>query len=41
MIFETTGIPSIMEKAYELTPDDRKIVFVGVPTEKLKYIPYL
>ena len=34
--FETTGIPSIMEKAYEFSPDDRKIVFVGVPTEKVK-----
>ena len=26
--FETTGIASIMEKAYEFSPDDRKIVFV-------------
>jgi len=34
--FETTGIASIMEKAYEISPDDRKIVFVGVPTEKIK-----
>ena len=33
--FETTGIASIMEKAYEFSPDDRKIVFVGVPTEKI------
>ena len=33
--FETTGISSIMEKAYEFSPDDRKIVFVGVPTEKI------
>ena len=33
--FETTGIPSIMEKAYEFSPDDRKTVFVGVPTEKI------
>jgi S-(hydroxymethyl)glutathione dehydrogenase/alcohol dehydrogenase len=36
VIFETTGIASLMEKAYEITPDDRKIVFVGVPTEKIK-----
>ena len=24
-----------MEKAYEITPNDKKIVFVGVPTEKI------
>ncbi len=34
--FETTGIASIMEKAYEIGPNDRKVVFVGVPTEKIK-----
>lgn len=33
--FETTGIASIMEKAYEFSPDDRKTIFVGVPTEKI------
>ena len=34
--FETTGIASIMEKAYEIAPDNRKVVFVGVPTDKIK-----
>ena len=34
--FETTGISSLMEKAYEISPDDRKIIFVGVPTDKIK-----
>ena len=24
-----------MEKAYEITPNDKKIVFVGVPTGKI------
>ena len=33
--FETTGISSVMEKAYEITPNDKKIVFVGVPTGKI------
>ena len=34
--FETTGISSLMEKAYQISPDDRKIIFVGVPTDKIK-----
>jgi len=33
--FETTGNAKVMEKAYEFTPDDGKIVFVGVPNDKI------
>jgi S-(hydroxymethyl)glutathione dehydrogenase / alcohol dehydrogenase len=33
--FETTGNSKIMEKAYELTPDIGKTVFVGVPDKKI------
>tara|TARA_A100001015_G_C15019442_1_gene727246 strand:+ start:786 stop:1808 length:1023 start_codon:yes stop_codon:yes gene_type:complete len=33
--FETTGNSKIMEKAYELTPDSGKTVFVGVPDKKI------
>ena len=33
--FETTGNARIMEQAYELTPDDGKTIFVGVPDEKI------
>lgn len=35
VVFETTGHSSLMEKAYELTPNDRKIIFVGVPNDKI------
>ena len=33
--FETTGNARIMEKAYELTPNDGKTIFVGVPNDKI------
>jgi S-(hydroxymethyl)glutathione dehydrogenase/alcohol dehydrogenase len=35
VVFETTGITKIMEFAYELTPNDGKTIFVGVPHEKI------
>jgi S-(hydroxymethyl)glutathione dehydrogenase/alcohol dehydrogenase len=35
VVFETTGITKIMEYAYELTPNDGKTIFVGVPNEKI------
>jgi len=35
IIFETTGNAKLMEKAYELTPNDGKTVFVGVPDNKI------
>ena len=35
IIFETTGNSKLMEKAYELTPDDGKTIFVGVPNKKI------
>ena len=33
--FETTGKAKVMEKAYELTPNDGKTIFVGVPDNKI------
>ena len=33
--FETTGNARIMEQAYELTPEDGKTIFVGVPNDKI------
>ena len=33
--FETTGNARIMEQAYELTPNDGKTIFVGVPNDKI------
>ena len=33
--FETTGNARVMEKAYELTPQDGKTIFVGVPNDKI------
>lgn len=35
VVFETTGNSKIMEKAYELTPNFGKTVFVGVPNDKI------
>ena len=35
VVFETTGNSKLMEDAFELTPDDGKIVFVGVPNDKI------
>ncbi len=35
VVFETTGNSKVMEKAFEITPDDGKIVFVGVPDDKI------
>tara|TARA_B100000795_G_scaffold269978_1_gene261565 strand:+ start:2834 stop:3868 length:1035 start_codon:yes stop_codon:yes gene_type:complete len=35
VVFETTGNARIMEKAYEITPNDGKTVFVGVPNDKI------
>ena len=33
--FETTGNSKIMEQAYEITPNDGKTIFVGVPDKKI------
>ena len=33
--FETTGNSKIMEQAYEVTPNDGKTIFVGVPDKKI------
>ncbi len=33
--FETTGNSKIMEQAYEITPNDGKTIFVGVPNNKI------
>ena len=33
--FETTGNSKVMEQAYEITPDDGKTIFVGVPDKKI------
>ena len=33
--FETTGDARVMEQAYEFTPNDGKIIFVGVPNDKI------
>ena len=33
--FETTGNARVMEQAYELTPNDGKTIFVGVPNDKI------
>ena len=35
IVFETTGISKLMEKAYEVTPSDGQTVFVGVPDDKI------
>ena len=35
IVFETTGHSNIMEKAYEITPNDSKTIFVGVPNDKI------
>ncbi len=35
VVFETTGKHKLMEKAYELTPDYGRTVFVGVPDKKI------
>ena len=35
VVFETTGNSKVMEKAYELTPNDGKTIFVGVPNDKI------
>ena len=35
IVFETTGHSKIMEKAYEITPNDSKTIFVGVPNDKI------
>ncbi len=35
IVFETTGKHKLMEMAYELTPNDGKIVYVGVPDKKI------
>ncbi len=35
IVFETTGNSKIMEHAYELTPNDGKTIYVGVPNEKI------
>ena len=33
--FETTGNSKVMEQAYEISPNDGKIIFVGVPDKKI------
>ncbi len=33
--FETTGNAKVMEQAYELAPKDGKVIFVGVPDNKI------
>ena len=35
VVFETTGNSKVMEKAYDIIPSDGKIVFVGVPDNKI------
>jgi len=35
IVFETTGSSQIMEHAYDITPNDSKTVFVGVPDKKI------
>ena len=35
VVFETTGKHKLMEKAYEVTPNSGKTVFVGVPDKKI------
>ncbi len=35
VVFETTGKHKLMEKAYEVTPNTGKTVFVGVPDKKI------
>jgi len=35
IIFETTGDSKVMEQAYEITPNDGKTIFVGVPNKKI------
>ena len=35
IVFETTGNSKLMEHAYELTPNDGKTVYVGVPNDKI------
>ncbi|MDC3089823.1 zinc-binding dehydrogenase [Candidatus Pelagibacter sp.] len=36
VVFETTGNAKLMEKAYELTPNDGKTIFVGVPSDRIR-----
>lgn len=36
VVFETTGNAKLMEKAFEITPNDGKTIFVGVPNDKIK-----
>ena len=35
VVFETTGNSKLMENAYEMTPNNGKTVFVGVPNDKI------
>jgi len=35
IVFETTGNSKLMEHAYEITPNDGKTVYVGVPNDKI------
>lgn len=35
VVFETTGNSKLMEHAYEITPNDGKTVYVGVPNDKI------
>ena len=35
VVFETTGKHKLMEKAYEITPNNGKTVYVGVPDKKI------
>ena len=35
IVFETTGNARVMEQAYELTPNDGKTIYVGVPNDKI------
>lgn len=35
VVFETTGDSKLMEHAYEVTPNDGKTVYVGVPNDKI------
>jgi S-(hydroxymethyl)glutathione dehydrogenase/alcohol dehydrogenase len=35
IVFETTGNARVMEQAYELTPNDGKTIYIGVPNDKI------
>ena len=35
VVFETTGSSKIMEQAYEITPNDAKTIYIGVPDKKI------